>query len=365
MNQDTFVKKHHQLTAAKCKVDLTEKGAEPSKLYTDCMDSHIDMQTRFGSKLFQTFDIDVPNYTRTLDTNIAYDYYNRICKIAPNYFRDFGMNHNHLTKPRVDLGLRRLRRINLDRKNQYKNKGDGSKFSKHLLQYAAKVNLSHKSKAELAKIVRELGELWSACETQKNTVYARISVVPYDFFVLGHFAIDNGSCFGTGAGNEFHKYRLAVSKNTFVYFLSHDKEAISGEHIDHTKPIVARAWGFVDSKRNLVHFCNKYPNHFDAGCFDYCTRYVASKILNHDYKETSVFLQKFNFDRTQVYQNASPNLTYGDKKTNIIESIPYKLEISPFFADFHLCGRCYCWKNAKTNSRLISHRRCDKCEGSY
>jgi hypothetical protein len=104
--------------------------------------------------------------------------------------------------------------------------------------------LSDQDHKQIATIMSELGNAWKNCKTHNLDVNVNITTSPQAFFLLGHFGIDNDSCFRQRGCNNSHKYVLGAMPNSFVILVSKDNINL------------ARLFGFLDG--DLYRLSNIY-----------------------------------------------------------------------------------------------------------
>lgn len=156
------------------------------------------------------------------------------------------------------------------------NLPSGMKTSKHIMQYATDFwGKTHVYLPEVNKIVSKLGEAWAKAKTTEATIYTVLSTAAKAFCLLGHYGPDNNSCFRQGTGNSVSKYNLGERNNSFVFLIR--SSPIRVFEPENSDTILARMWGFVNTKDNVVNFCNYYPKagFVEGNAFEACRRQAA------------------------------------------------------------------------------------------
>jgi hypothetical protein len=101
------------------------------------------------------------------------------------------------------------------------------------------------------KAVSQLGELWAKYTNKQKEYYITFLTKPSDFIKIGHYGVDNGSCFATGNFNFIHKFMLGQTENSFVGLVSTTPNV--------TNSVKTRFWGIADPSYKAFYTSNFYP----------------------------------------------------------------------------------------------------------
>ncbi len=204
-----------------------------------------------------------------------------------------------------------------DLKNPYIGK---IKTTKHLSSF---FNTHHNFKNYIQPAISRLGEVYDSAKIKDGKYQVSIDTSPMAFTQLGHYRVDNGSCFAcTQGSNEESKYKLGGRANTFVMLISEKqlKFQDSGEVSEDT-PIYARAIGFFNPKDEAINIFNVYTNNGDHGIdidrlsmgniMAVC-KTLSSGLLKKDLR----CLHNRIFTRTIVYINEAPLWSFVPQNTD-------------------------------------------------
>lgn len=183
---------------------------------------------------FNTIDLEVTNQTYPINNSV--EYYNRLNKYIPEYFRTYGFYYNNLSLPTLIFKNRKM------------------STAKHILTFLKMKKCDSGIIQSVIKILSDLGKEWAANNIAKEV--KRISVLhsPLAYFLIGNYSCDKISCFGQGNRiNPDKRFSLGVHPDTFI-LLSHTKGEI--EFQPNTTTADGRMLGVIND--NTMRFSNGY-----------------------------------------------------------------------------------------------------------
>ena len=101
-------------------------------------------------------------------------------------------------------------------------------------------------KKKLAKLLSDLGIIWARSRTKGAKYNVLLTTKAEAFAQLGHYEVDEGSCYGQGGCRDHNKGFLGETENTFVVLIREKGK------------IIARFWGFASCKYEHYNVCNFY-----------------------------------------------------------------------------------------------------------
>ncbi len=166
-----------------------------------------------------------------------------LLSMIPKYFFDYKFNRKDLCVPTVQ-------------------KGDnaGTKWGKHIQTWCKRNNVDKETIDKIAKITSALGEAWARSKTQKVTMHVTLTTDPKAFCLIGHYGVDNGSCFRQHGCNQTHKYMIGQTLNTYVLLVSSEPDGFEQAHDDLNAkfPLLARYWGVANDELDIFGLVNWY-----------------------------------------------------------------------------------------------------------
>lgn len=229
------------------------------------------------------------------------------------------------SKPEFNECLRQIENILPDYLNDYSLKPEDLvsdkigkvKTNKHIMTYAKKKLKSYDYdyyKSILPKICSNLAaikEKYSISKPEK--VFITMSTKPEHFLSLGLLDCDKVSCFAPHKANDFNKFNLAISPNTYVILIS-SKPVDVDNILEEGANIKARCWGFASSDMEVFNFCNMYNN--DPARYGKPLEMQAIiKLMEHLLKVDKVHFKDdiIRFSSTNLYLNPHPKWSFSSK----------------------------------------------------
>lgn len=185
---------------------------------------------------------------------------------------------------------------------------DGQRLTKILLDYSRGKKLGQYANDNIERYVSRLNEIWNKGVVRSGKYYCHITTAGMGFAKLGHYGVDEDSCFSEHGSNFDHKYNLGKSSNTFVCLVSQTKFDKDGS----SENIIGRCWGFLSGKTGkVINLSNFY---FDC---DYNKRSIAAVVKKSFEQICGTELNEFkdfvSVD-SNIYQNGNDNFSFTTAK---------------------------------------------------
>jgi hypothetical protein len=213
--------------------------------------------------------------------------------------------------------------------------------AKHIMGYAERMKISDEAKKELEIALSNLGKIWHKPTNSKITATYTITTSPRAFAKIGHYGMDNSSCFTNGHMNNDKKFALAIVPNSFVLIQHKEKSDVDNPEDDNTN-ISSRLIGNATTGLKRINLSNAYGGTVKTGSF---IEEVIKDIFG--FKSVTKDLNKFKYTCGMNYINA-PVISILESDKNI--SIPMEeIEVTDIYSkEYKPNGDEYAdWKKVK------------------
>ena len=151
------------------------------------------------------------------------------------------------------------------------------------------------------KIISDLGNHWARARSDKVEYEVNLTTAAMAFMLLGHYLVDDQSCFRNGGCNHHHKHIIASTDDTFVMLVKNAEDKV-----------ISRCWGFASDNYKIFSTFNMYlgkgvlegnvlnakkaffANHFgvDVGQI-FCHEDKADVRMDRDYDDDGVYINDY------------------------------------------------------------------------
>jgi len=233
---------------------------------------------------------------------------------------DGGQIINEIEKlfPRIYEYLRKEDRSIFEYSTLAENNHNAIKVSKLIMKFAPRYFAEHfgtvqciANTKELEKLLSKLGEVWAKNRTNDCELEVTLSTNHKGFLLLGHYGVDDNSCFRQKSSSPKDKFILAQSPETFVISVSKEDKR-TGKHIN-----VARAFGWYNKTTETFNLRNYYfRNGFQEGDFLELCKKLFSDLLGEKciQQEDITKITNSEYSAWHFYQNNYGNWSFSKKE---------------------------------------------------
>ncbi len=220
-----------------------------------------------------------------------------------------------------------------------------SVIAKHIKNLQFKEEDAKETIKRIDKILSTLGERWAAIRTTANNMQVKMTTSASAFALLGHHVTDKDSCFRQRKENDWNKYALGQTPDTFVMLINKNGHRL------------ARYWGFTNKQYNVVNVCNGYVA---KGTQMGDAQAAISQFLGDLWKTDKISLVQHHVevDRGVYHNKGRPDWTfYTTPKIQLQNLVP----VMEGIRDYVICHSCRQeWATSETDI-IDGHRYCKDC----
>jgi hypothetical protein len=277
------------------------KGVRVNDNWFDkCEESHKSIREWLGGNdsVTKKIEVDKPK-TDTLDAKSVSEFAIGIYRLIPDYFRAYGLDYYcFIHKTAIGTSYAKM------------------SWGKHVSFWMESTKTSEEIKIAVNNLLSKIGKLWSLEKDTKDTIYCTIDTSAVSFVFIGHYGVDNNSCFKQTSLNQVHKYMIGQTKNTFIITLTRSKHETVHDAIVNGA-VFARVWGVTNEDHSIINILNAYPpiEKLDKVTFPAIQEF-CKQLLNAD----SIECKENRLIVRGVYQNRNSARSYYDPSKTKFES---------------------------------------------
>ncbi len=312
----------------------------PKKWFENVENSHSEIRNRLGgiNKIIpvQLDEIQIP-----IDFSEIKEEITKLAYLIPGYFIQYKFEFGKLCVPLIPSG-----------------DFQGMRWGKHIQTWMKKDGLKTQENVDASKVnnvLSTLGEKWSRCKTEKNSLEVCISTDPKAFASLGYYGPDRDSCFKQKGQNQLHKYILGQFKNSYVVLVgkSIDPDIAKNDNV------VSRLWGIANDDMSVWNVCNVYSQpRFPEGSIHQAIEKAFSTIIG--VKKAKKASGKLKI--APVYQNKVINWSLFDPKIEFNPQV-FDVPTGNGLEKLKYCKNCkdLFGQDHELNVADITYYLCDNC----
>jgi hypothetical protein len=291
-------------------------GRSYNKTWFDLVqENHSELRKRIGG-VSLTKTVKIQSKQGKANKKNSDNIINQISEIVPNLdycLKDFGLDRGALLLPYISIhshNQNRTGKFLLDVLTNHIYSTYDRQTARYIYpeETRSRTGSYEENKAKLNILISKLGSEWAKAKSKTAEFEITLSTAAMDFLNLGHYEVDIDSCFGQNGDREEDKALLGQNKNTFVIIIKNKEQ------------IIARTWGFVDSKFTIYNTCNLYLGKYvQQGDIIEALKVFFAGLLDKDAND--IFLHENFVDiDDSVYRN-----DYGIYSFSAEEKIKYQL----------------------------------------
>lgn len=263
--------------------------------FTEVQNNHQQLRKVIGGiRLVKTISLDEGQ--AKADKKVCQPLINELKKITPmigTRLGFLGLDDDALLSPTINTGSHNVLRT-------------GKAINQWANQDYYVVKSSEKLK-QVNKIVSDLGNQWARARCEKVEYQVNLSTAAMAFMLLGHYLVDDDSCFKNGGCNHHHKHILGSTTDTYVMLVKQNDKVIS------------RCWGFASSGYTVFNTTNLYLGKgVLEGNILNAKKVFFADLLQKDPKEIEIHENKaeigYDDDRELPYMNDYGVFSFAAKK---------------------------------------------------
>ena len=259
--------------------DAREPDAQP---YFDAVqESHYALREKIGG-IRRVRDVSINAVEGRASEDKAKKYLDEIFKLIPhlpNALAKFNLDSNSLLGPNLQLKAHKIVKT-------------GKFLTQELERVPVRGSVYVSNLSDLNRQLSGLANLWEKTKRENDSYHVNMTTSALSFAMLGHYGVDDDSCFRQGHQNNSNKFTLGMCENSYVILFKKDNRYI------------ARAWGFANEDLDVFNVTNYY---LDAGIKlgnikEACRLFFADLL---DTKPESLFIEEDLVDsgNADIYLN--------------------------------------------------------------
>jgi hypothetical protein len=174
----------------------------------------------------------------------------------------------------------------------------------------------NKERKELEKELNKLALLWAKSKTHPAKYRVTLTTAAVAFAKLGHYGVDEGSCFAQGKDRDDNKALLGILDDTFVVL------------VEEKGKIIARFWGVVDEEYKIYSVCNFYmAKKVQEGNIITALKAFFASLMKMDENDLQVHEDTVKIDdAVKLYHNKYGSFTFSNAENAPDENEEFEIE---------------------------------------